>query len=117
VEGRGLGAEPRLVDAEALIRDLRFAVRSLLRARGLAATVIVTLQEGAMIAAIGTAAGAAGGYVVTRLAADFFTSVQLPGVEPLMAATAILITAAMAASLLPAARAARINVLDALRSE
>src|SRR5438876_1838160 len=32
--------------AEALVRDLRFAVRSLLRAKGLAATVVVTLALG-----------------------------------------------------------------------
>src|SRR6185295_2455086 len=32
--------------AEALVRDIRFAVRSLMRAKGLAATVIVTLALG-----------------------------------------------------------------------
>src|SRR5207249_8650360 len=32
--------------AEALVRDIRFAVRSLLRAKGLAATVVVTLALG-----------------------------------------------------------------------
>src|SRR5438552_14542825 len=38
---------PRWVDAaEALGRDIRFAVRSLLRAKGLAATVVVTLALG-----------------------------------------------------------------------
>src|SRR5260370_28649455 len=38
---------PRWLDAaEALGRDIRFAVRALLRARGLAATVVVTLALG-----------------------------------------------------------------------
>src|SRR5262245_50187965 len=32
--------------ADALVRDIRFALRSLLRARGLAATVVVTLALG-----------------------------------------------------------------------
>jgi hypothetical protein len=35
-----------LEEAEALGRDIRFAVRSLLRAKGLAATVVVTLALG-----------------------------------------------------------------------
>ena len=37
------------------------------------------LSEGVLIAAIGIAAGAAGGYALARLAAGFFEHVQLPG--------------------------------------
>jgi putative ABC transport system permease protein len=75
------------------------------------------LSEGVRIAAVGVAAGAAGGYVLARVAARFFTTVQLPGVLPVAGATAVLIAAAVAASLMPAARAARVDVLQALRSE
>jgi putative ABC transport system permease protein len=69
------------------------------------------------IAAIGIAVGAAGGYVLAHVAAGFFATVQLPGALPVMGATAVLIGAAVVASLMPAARASRVDVLQALRSE
>src|SRR5205807_8311219 len=75
------------------------------------------LLEGVRIAALGIAAGAAGGYVLARVAAKFFAGVQLPGALTLMGATAVLIGAAIVASLMPAARASRVDVLQALRSE
>jgi predicted permease len=75
------------------------------------------LSEGSMIAAIGVAAGAAGGYVLWRLAGKVFASVQLPGTLPVLGAALVLMIAAMIASLLPASRAARIDVLEALRME
>jgi len=75
------------------------------------------LKEGATIAAIGTAAGVTGGFVLARLAVRLFASVQLPGAVPVAAAAALLIGAAVIASWMPAARAARIDVLQALRSE
>src|SRR5438067_13451063 len=43
---RGIWRHKWLDSAEALGRDIRFAVRSLLRAKGLAATVVVTLALG-----------------------------------------------------------------------
>ena len=75
------------------------------------------LSEGAAIAAIGIVAGAAGGFALARLAAGFFTTVRLPGVLPILGSAAVLITAAVVASLVPAARASRVDVLQALRSE
>ena len=75
------------------------------------------LSEGVVIAAIGIAAGAAGGYVLARVAARFFATVQMPGAVAVMGAAAVLIGAAIAASLMPAARASRVDVLQALRSE
>jgi len=75
------------------------------------------LGEGALIAAIGIAAGAAGGYALAHVAARFFATVQLPGALPVMGAAAVLIGAAIVASLMPAARASRVDVLQALRSE
>jgi ABC-type antimicrobial peptide transport system permease subunit len=74
------------------------------------------LSEGVRIAAIGIAAGAAGGYLLALVAARF-TTVQLPGALPVLGATAVLIGAAIVASLTPAARASRVDVLQALRSE
>jgi putative ABC transport system permease protein len=75
------------------------------------------LSEGARIAAIGVGAGAVGGYALARAAAGFFENVQLPGALPVLGAAAVLIAAAAAAALMPAARAARVDVLQALRSE
>ena len=75
------------------------------------------LRDAARIAGIGIAAGAAGGWVLARVAEGFFETVELPGALPMMAAAALLIGAAIGASLLPARRASRVDALQALRSE
>jgi ABC-type antimicrobial peptide transport system permease subunit len=75
------------------------------------------LWDGARTAAIGIAAGAAGGYALARMAGGFFENVQMPGALPVVGAAIVLIGAAIAASLVPAARASRVDVLQALRSE
>jgi ABC-type antimicrobial peptide transport system permease subunit len=75
------------------------------------------LSEGAVIAAIGIAAGAVGGFAMARVASRFLEHVQLPGAVPVLGAAAVLVGAAIAASLMPAARASRVDVLQALRSE
>jgi ABC-type antimicrobial peptide transport system permease subunit len=75
------------------------------------------LSEGVRIAAIGIAAGAVGGYALAWVAAKFFGQTQLPGALAVVGAAAVLIGAAAVASLMPAARASRVNVLQALRSE
>jgi len=41
----------------------------------------------------------------------------MPGLEALLISAAVLIAAAIAASLMPAARASRVDILQALRSE
>jgi len=79
--------------------------------------LVRVLSEGVVIAAIGIAAGAAGGYALARVAARFFATVQMPGAVTVIGAAAVLIGAAIAASLMPAARASRVDVLQALRSE
>jgi predicted permease len=75
------------------------------------------LSEGVVIAAFGIAAGAAGGYALARVAASVFDQVQLPGVLTVTVAASVLIGAAVIASLMPATRASRVDVLQALRSE
>jgi ABC-type antimicrobial peptide transport system permease subunit len=75
------------------------------------------LSEGTAIAAIGIVAGAWGGFVLSRVAARFFSSMQLPGALAVAAAAAVLLVAAVVASWMPAARASRIDVIEALRSE
>ena len=75
------------------------------------------LKEGAMIAGVGIVAGAVGGYVLTRLVGSYIEEVRIPGFMPIVAAAMILVVAAMLASLVPAARASRVDVIDALRPE
>jgi putative ABC transport system permease protein len=75
------------------------------------------IAEGAIMAAAGVLAGAACGYVLVRLARNSFEDVQMPGSLPVIISVFVLLTAAVVASVLPAARAARIDVTEALRSE
>jgi ABC-type antimicrobial peptide transport system permease subunit len=75
------------------------------------------LWDGLRIAAIGIVAGAAGGWMLVRAAQSFFGVVQLPGAISAGIAAVVLIGAAIAASLMPATRASRVDVLQALRSE
>jgi putative ABC transport system permease protein len=75
------------------------------------------LSEGVVIAGIGIAAGAAGGYGLARIADRFIGHAELPGIWPLFGAATVLVAAALIASLMPAARAANVDVVQALRSE
>ncbi|HXA08239.1 MAG TPA: FtsX-like permease family protein, partial [Bryobacteraceae bacterium] len=75
------------------------------------------ITEGAVMAAAGVLAGAAFGFVVARLAGSYFLDVKMPGALPVVLSALVLLTAAVVASWLPAARAARVDVIQALRSE
>ncbi len=75
------------------------------------------LSEGAVMAGAGIVAGAVGGVVLARLAASYVSGLHLPGILPLLGAALLLIVSAVLASLLPAARASRVDVVQALRSE
>ena len=75
------------------------------------------LREGLSIVVIGISAGAAVGYGLARAASAYLETVRLPGLLPGVAAAAVLVAAALVASLVPAIRAARVDVMQALRSE
>jgi len=75
------------------------------------------LGEGAVIACAGIAAGVIGGLALARVVGVFLKDVSLPGVLPLVGASMLLVAAAVLASLMPAARASRVDVMQALRSE
>jgi ABC-type antimicrobial peptide transport system permease subunit len=75
------------------------------------------LTEGFVMAAFGIVAGVVGGYALSTMIAAYVQEVQLPSALPLIGAAAILLVAAVVASVLPAARAARVDVMQALRSE
>jgi len=75
------------------------------------------LREGAAIGVAGIAVGAAGGLALTAIVGRYVTEVSMPGALPTMGAAAILVGAAVLASLTPAARASRVDVTQALRAE
>jgi predicted permease len=75
------------------------------------------LAEGATMAALGILAGAAFGFALTRLAGSYFLDLKSPGVLPVAVSAFVLLVVAVTASMLPAVRAARVDVLEALRSE
>jgi ABC-type antimicrobial peptide transport system permease subunit len=75
------------------------------------------LSEGVIIAVSGVVAGAAGGFALAKLVSSYFEEMQLPGAMPIVGSAVILLAAAVIASTLPAIRAARVDVTQALRSE
>jgi putative ABC transport system permease protein len=75
------------------------------------------LGEGAVIAVSGIVAGVIGGVLLTRVVSSYITEVNIPGALTVVGAAAVLVTAAIVASLMPAARASRVDVMQALRSD
>ncbi len=75
------------------------------------------IAEGTVIAAAGVLAGAAFGFALARLAGRFFLDIKMPGALPVFVSAFVLMAVAVIASALPAARAARVDVMQALRSE
>jgi len=73
--------------------------------------------EGAVMAGGGILAGVISGIVLSRLATSYVTDVHMPGLLPILGAAVLLVVAAILASLMPAARASRVDVVQALRSE
>ena len=79
--------------------------------------MVNVLGEGALIVGIGIVVGVMGGYAVGRIAGSYVHDLQLPGLLPVLGAAVVLGGAAVVASLVPAARAARVDVLQALQPE
>jgi predicted permease len=75
------------------------------------------LREGAVIAVAGIAAGVVTGLVLAQVAGSYVENVRLPGTGTIVAAALLLVAAAILASLMPAARAMRVDVITALRPE
>jgi hypothetical protein len=75
------------------------------------------IAEGAAMAVAGVVAGAALGFVLARLAGSYIADAKMPSALPVVLSMLVLLTAAVVASVLPAARAARVDVIQALRSE
>jgi putative ABC transport system permease protein len=79
--------------------------------------LVRVLSEGAVIVAVGIVAGIIGGFAFASVATSYLENVRLPGALPILGAALVLVGAAVLASLMPAARASRVDVLRALRSE
>jgi hypothetical protein len=75
------------------------------------------VRNGAGMAVMGIALGIGGGFVAARLASHYLEQVQMPGALAIGAAAALLFAAGIGASIVPAARAARTNVIEALRAD
>ncbi|HXT68158.1 MAG TPA: ADOP family duplicated permease [Vicinamibacterales bacterium] len=75
------------------------------------------LKEGVVIGVLGIVAGAAGGVLLARVVGSFVSDVQIPGLVPIGLAALVLVAAAILASVTPAARASRVDVVRALRAE
>src|SRR5262245_7443986 len=82
-----------------------------------AALLTRIVREGAVIGAAGIVAGAVAGMVLTRVVSSYITEIEMPGVVPIAAAAGVLVAAAVLASLGPAARASRVDVITALRAD
>ncbi|HTU45182.1 MAG TPA: ADOP family duplicated permease [Bryobacteraceae bacterium] len=75
------------------------------------------IAEGAVMAMAGIIAGAVCGFALAKLAGSYFEDMRMPGAIPVVGSAVVLLAAAVVASVLPAARAARVDVMQALRSE
>jgi predicted permease len=92
---------------------LAFSVNARMREFGIRLAVgstprhllVRVLSEGAVIAGAGLATGVVAGLALTRFAGALLGAITLPGVVPIVGAAAVLMIAAVLASLLPAARA------------
>jgi putative ABC transport system permease protein len=75
------------------------------------------INEGAVMAALGIVAGAIFGFALLRVAGSYLADLKSPGPVPVLVSALLLLTVAVVASMLPAIRAARVDVIQALRSE
>jgi predicted permease len=75
------------------------------------------LVEGAVMACIGVGAGIIIGFAATRAIDRYVTALNQPGALAFIASALVILIAAVLASAAPAVRAARINAVEALRTE
>src|SRR5690242_9946001 len=75
------------------------------------------IAEGAVMVALGLVAGSVGGFWLARIAGRYIPDLKMPSVLPVIASALVLLVAAIIASAMPAARAARVDVMQALHSD
>lgn len=75
------------------------------------------IAEGALMAGAGVVAGALFGLSLTHFVRAYFFDMKMPGALPVSVSALVLMAVAIVASVVPAARAAGVNIMQALRSE
>jgi ABC-type antimicrobial peptide transport system permease subunit len=75
------------------------------------------LVEGVTIAGIGVVCGMVSGFAFARAIGKYVAEVHQPGALSVVAAALVILGSAVIASAVPALRAARVNAVEALRSE
>ena len=97
-------------------RTREFGIRMALGAqrRNILANVLV---EGLVMAAIGVSAGVVLGFGLALAAGKYITEIHQPGALAFAASAFTILAAAVIASAVPAARAAKVNAVEALRAE
>ncbi|MCU1257180.1 MAG: hypothetical protein JWO80_65 [Bryobacterales bacterium] len=75
------------------------------------------VKEGLIMAGTGVVVGAVGGFALASLAGSYFSDMRMPDTAAIIGSVLVLLAAAVIASALPAVRAARVDVIQALRSE
>ena len=75
------------------------------------------LAQGLAIAGLGVGIGVVFGFIFASGISRFVTEVRLPGLLAFGASAFVILAAAVIASAVPAARAARVNAVEALRAE
>jgi len=97
-------------------RTREFGIRMALGAQPRNILTDVLLQ-GVMIAGIGVGAGVVFGIALARGIGKYVAEVHMPGLLSFFVSAFVILAAAVIASAVPAARAARVNAVEALRSE
>jgi putative ABC transport system permease protein len=77
----------------------------------------IVLVEGVTMAGIGVGAGVVVGFALARAIAKYVTDIHQPGPLAFVGSAVVIMGAAVIASAIPAARAARVNAVEAIRSE
>ena len=75
------------------------------------------VREGLVMAGIGVAAGIGIGFVLARMVNHSIAAIDQPGALAFVGSAVVILGSAVAASVIPAMRAARVNAAVALRSE
>jgi ABC-type antimicrobial peptide transport system permease subunit len=97
-------------------RTREFGIRMALGAqpRNILTDVLV---EGVVMASLGVAAGVVLSFVLERIAGRYLADLHQAGALAFIASAALILIAALIASAAPAARAAHVNAVEALRAE
>jgi len=121
----GFAAVALLISVVGVAGVLAFSVSSRTREFGIRMALgaqpkdILTdvLRQGLTIASIGVSAGAIFGLVFARAIGRYVAEAHPPGMPAFLASAFVILAAAVIASAVPAARAARVNAVEALRAE